>query len=184
MVRAARGVKRVEALVIVSTRLYGYWYAAPGGNVRPPREEFRQSEQTYFVTFQTAGRVPFFRHEAWAELMLRTLASYETEFALHDFVIMIDHLHLLFTPRRPVERSIQLVKGGFSFQAKRELQWSGDIWQAGFSDHRIRDMEDANIRLNYIAKNVEALKRPAWKYCGAKSGLVMQPLPQWLKPLE
>ena len=86
--------------------------------MRPPREEFRQSEQTYFVTFQTVGRTPFFRNEAWAELMLTTLARYETEFALHDFVIMIDHLHLLFTPHRPEERSIQMVKGGFSYQAK------------------------------------------------------------------
>jgi putative transposase len=154
-----------------------------GGNLRPPREMFRQSEQIYFVTFQTAGRTPLFRNERWAELMLATLARYEGEFALHDFVVMIDHLHLLLTPHGTVERSVQMVKGGFSFQAKREFEWSGDIWQAGFSDHRIRDVEDARVHQAYIAKNVAALKRPGWKYCGDNSGLAMQALPQWLKPL-
>jgi putative transposase len=150
--------------------------------VRPPREIFRQSDQTYFVTFQTSGRAAFFRNDRWAELMLATLARYETEFALHDFVIMIDHLHLLLTPHKPVERSVQLIKGGFSFQAKRELNWKGEIWQAGFSDHRIRDAEDAKVHFAYIAKNVAALKKPGWKYCGTNSGLAMHALPQWLKP--
>jgi putative transposase len=151
--------------------------------MRPPREPFRQSEQLYFLTFQTASRTPFFRNEAWAELMLHTLDRYKAEYALHDFVIMVDHLHLLVTAHRAVERSVQLMKGGFSFEAKRKLGWSGEIWQPGFSDHRIRDAEDARVHVAYIAKNVAALRKPDWKYCGVKCGLVMEPFPQWLKPL-
>lgn len=150
--------------------------------MRPPREQFRQSDQTYFVTFQTAERTPFFRHERWAELMLAVLGRYEQEFALHDFVIMVDHLHLLLTPIKPVERSVQLIKGAFSYQAKREFQWTRNIWQPEFSDHRSRDAEDAQVHVTYIAKNVAALKKPGWKYCGAKSGLAIQAFPQWLKP--
>src|SRR5208337_3945219 len=69
------------------------------------------------------------------------------------YVVMPDHLHLLFTPIESVEKSMQLIKGGFSFRAKRELQWNGEIWQPGFTDHRIRDEEDWKRHLQYIRSN-------------------------------
>jgi hypothetical protein len=52
-----------------------------------------------------------------------------------------------------VEKSVQLIKGGFSFRAKRELEWNGEIWQQGFTDHRIRDEEDWLKHLAYIQNN-------------------------------
>jgi REP element-mobilizing transposase RayT len=74
-------------------------------------------------------------------------------YQLHAFVIMPDHLHLLITPVESVEKSVQLIKGGFSFRAKRELDWNGEIWQPGFTDHRIRDEEDWQRHLEYIRTN-------------------------------
>ena len=54
--------------------------------------------------------------------MLATLAHYEgLGYKLHAYVIMPDHLHLLMTPAESVEKSVQLIKGGFSFRARREL---------------------------------------------------------------
>jgi len=86
--------------------------------------------------------------------MLATINHYtETGYKLHAFVIMPDHLHLLITPFVSVEKSVQLVKGGFSFRAKRELEWNGEIWQPGFTDHRIRDEEDWGRHLEYIRAN-------------------------------
>ena len=111
--------------------------------MRPTRETIRSNEFAYFVSTQTAGRKPFFRHERWAKLMLSTLNHYDgTGYKLHAYVIMPDHLHLLITPFEAIEKSVQLIKGGFSFRAKRELDWNGEIWQPGFTDHRIRDEED------------------------------------------
>jgi len=122
--------------------------------MRPRRETTRSNEFAYFVSTQTAGRKPFFRHNRWARLMLATINHYkETGYQLHAFVIMPDHLHLLITPAESVEKSIQLIKGGFSFRAKRELEWTGDIWQPGFTDHRIRDEEDWSRHLDYIRTN-------------------------------
>jgi putative transposase len=122
--------------------------------MRPTRETIRRNEYTYFVSTQTAGRKPFFRHDRWARLMLSTIDHYcETGYTLHAFVIMPDHLHLLFTPVESVEKAVQLIKGGFSFRAKRELGWSGEIWQPGFTDHRIRDEEDWQHHLSYIQNN-------------------------------
>ncbi len=122
--------------------------------MRPSRETTRNSDAAYFVSTQTAARQPFFRHERWARLMLDVLKHYDgTGYALHAFVIMPDHLHLLITPSESVEKSVQLFKGGFSFRAKRELEWKGEIWQSGFTDHRIRDEEDWKRHLDYIQTN-------------------------------
>ena len=59
----------------------------------------------------------------------------------------------IITPVESVEKAVQLIKGGFSFRAKKELKWSGDIWQQGFTDHRIRDEEDWVHHLEYIRMN-------------------------------
>jgi len=122
--------------------------------MRPGRERIRSNEYAYFVSTQTEGRKPFFRHERWARLMLSTLKHYDgTGYKLHAFIVMPDHLHLLISPFESVEKSVQLIKGGFSFRAKRELEWKGEIWQPGFTDHRVRDEEDWQKHLAYIKNN-------------------------------
>ena len=122
--------------------------------MRPKRENLQGNQSSYFVSTQTVGRKPFFRHERWARLILATLKHYDgSGYTLHAYVIMPDHLHLLITPMETVEKAVQLVKGGFSFRAKRELEWNGEIWQPGFTDHRIRDEEDWIRHLEYIREN-------------------------------
>jgi len=122
--------------------------------MRPQRESTRNSDCAYFVSTQTAGRKPFFRHDRWARLLLATLDHYsKTSFTLHAYVIMPDHLHLLITPKESLEKSVQLIKGGFSFRVKRDLEWNSEIWQSGFTDHRIRDEEDWHRHLQYIRQN-------------------------------
>jgi putative transposase len=150
--------------------------------MRPSRELFRQADQTYFATFQTAQRQCFFRNERWSNLFLTTLEHYLPQTGLHDFVIMPDHIHLLLTPPAALEKAIQLIKGGFSFRAKRELQWNGDIWQAGFTDHRIRDMDDLDVHLQSLAKNKYSGRSEGKAVRGIETHLTLHPFPQWLKP--
>jgi len=57
---------------------------------------------------------------------------------LHEFVLMPDHFHLLITPLSTLERALQLIKGGFSFRAKKELGFLGEIWEKSFYDRRVR----------------------------------------------
>lgn len=127
--------------------------------MRPKREANRQTRWCYFATTQTADRKPFFRHERWAQLLERTIRHYaQTAFHLHAYVIMPDHLHILLVPNDTLEKSMQLIKGGFSFRAGRELDWRGEVWQQGFTDHRIRDEQDWSRHLQYIRQNpVQAL---------------------------
>ena len=90
--------------------------------------------------------------------MVDVLKHYDgSGYTLHAYVVMPDHLHVLLTPKDAIEKSVQLIKGGFSFRAKRELGWNGEVWQPGFTDHRIRDSEDWEKHLEYIRLNpVEA----------------------------
>jgi putative transposase len=110
------------------------------------------SHGTFFVSTQTYNRRRLFQVEASARLFLETLQHYRTEghYKLHAFVVMPDHIHLLLTPQSiTLERTVQLIKGGFS----RKLESKFPIWQRGFTDRRMRDREDFITHRNYIHDN-------------------------------
>lgn len=54
---------------------------------------------------------------------------------------MPEHVHLLLTPAEDVtlERAVQLIKGGYSRWFGIEFGKQKEVWQRGFTDHRIRD---------------------------------------------
>jgi putative transposase len=140
------------------------------------------------VTASTWQRCALFKNSQWAELFLETLHSYRGRaYLLHEYVLMPDHFHVVITPTVTLERAVQFVKGGFSYRAKRELGSSMEVWQRGFSDHRIRDWEDLKIHISYIYRNpaVKGLVERAtdYPYCSAFPGSLKDEVPQWLKPL-
>jgi len=75
--------------------------------------------------------------------------------SVHDFVVMPNHVHILFTipGDMSVEKAMQLIKGGFSFRANKELGFRGEIWQRGFSDVRIVDEQSFEQHRGYIENN-------------------------------
>ena len=77
------------------------------------------------------------------------------KFTVHDFVVMPDHVHVLVTVPGDlsVEKAMQLIKGGFSFRAGKELNFRGEIWQRGFSDVRIIDDASFQQHQDYIRQN-------------------------------
>ncbi len=48
---------------------------------------------------------------------------------------------------------MQLIKGNFSYRAKKELGFTGGIWQRGFSDVRITGQESFIAHQEYIYNN-------------------------------
>jgi putative transposase len=152
--------------------------------MRPAREAVSRSGQTYFVSSQTVDRQPFFRHERWAILMQEVLQHYRGDsYLLHAYVVMPDHIHLIISPKGALERAMQNIKGGFSFPAKSAFKWKHNIWQVGFSDHRIRDAEDWDLHIAYMrhnpVKNKLCLSSEDYRYLA----LNLDPIPQRLKPL-
>jgi len=155
--------------------------------LKPAREHATNNAQTYFVTSKTWEGRALFRAEPWARLFFKTLLSRRGEsYLLHGFVLMPDHFHLRIAPGVPLERAVQLIKGGFSYRAKRELGSNAEIWQRGFSDHRIRDVEDDERHLHYIQLNPvkkHLCSAPAeYPYSSAFPGWKLDPFPQGLKP--
>jgi putative transposase len=153
--------------------------------MKPAREHATHGGHTYFVTSQTYERRLFFGNERWAKLMLEVLNHYrERAYLLHEFVIMKDHFHLLITPKTSLEKAVQFIKGGFSFRAKRDLGYPGEVWQPGFPDHRIRDSQDYEIHRRYIFNNPVKKKYVSearlYPYSSASGLFELDPAPQWL----
>ena len=143
---------------------------------------------TYFVTANTFQKHSLLQSERMAGLFLDVLYCYRAQqkYLLHEFVIMPDHFHLLITPTLTLERAMQLIKGGFSFRAKRELGFGGEIWETSFYDHRVRDWEEycafrRYIHLNPVKRGLAATSEQ-YPYSSAKAGMVLDAVPQRLKP--
>ncbi len=62
-----------------------------------------------------------------------------------------------------------------------------EIWQTGFSDHRIRDAADCKNHVGYIYRNPVGRRlvehAEEYRYCSAFPGSEKDAIPQWLKPL-
>jgi len=146
------------------------------------------SDRVFFVTSITAQPIPIFRSETTARLLIETLAHYrdQQKFLLHEFVIMPDHIHVLPTPAEEMslERAMQFIKGGFSYRMDKR----GSVWQASFTNHRIRDSEDYERHPEYRRMNpVRARLAPrpdAYPYSSAMGVLTMDPVLQGLKPCD
>ncbi|MBA3916280.1 MAG: transposase [Acidobacteriales bacterium] len=143
----------------------------------------------YFITASTFQKRNILQSDRMAGLFLDVLLHYRAQgkYRLHHFVVMPDHFHLLITPRESLERAMQLIKGGFSFRAKRELQFTHEIWQPSFYDRRVRDAEEYFAFREYIRRN--AVKRGLavtagdYRYSSAWPGIVQDAAPPRLKPL-
>jgi len=111
----------------------------------------------FFVTTQTAGRRRVFQTERMASLLIDVLREQirNRRMTFHDFVVMLDHLHILMTLPGDlnVEKAMQLIKGGFSFRAGRELGFRGEIWQRGFTDELVTNEESEARHRAYIKQN-------------------------------
>src|ERR1700751_2718908 len=139
------------------------------------------------ITSQTWERRLLFSKERWARLLVDTIYHYRgTAYLLHEFVVMPDHLHILLTPLTSLEKAVQFIKGGFSYRAKKELGSNLEVWQKGFSDHRIRDASDYRSHQVYIQQNPVRKglceRAEEYPYSSAKSGFELDPAPQGLKP--
>jgi len=129
--------------------------AIPSRSANP--DEISANRRTFFVTSRTHGGRALLQSERMATLFIDVLRSYHRKsvFTIHDFVVMPNHFHLLITVDHnlSVEKAVQLVKGNFSFRAKRELGIDHEIWQRGFSEERVRDRESFLAHRKYIGEN-------------------------------
>src|SRR6185437_9429129 len=111
---------------------------------------------TYFATSQTWERRSLFQTTELAELLLSTLKHYrrEDKYLLHEFVLMPNHFHVIITTNQiTLEKAMQFIKGGFSHRVRQTGRTNLEVWQKGFTDHRIRDSEDYFRHQEYLWLN-------------------------------
>ncbi len=116
--------------------------------------------------------------------MIETLQVYRRKgsFDLHAFVVMPDHVHVLLTPAAVVslEKTMQLMKGGFSFRLKSKF----DVWERGHFDKRIKDRNGYEACVRYIHENpvVEKMvdRADAYEFSSAHGSAMVDPMPGWL----
>ncbi|HVB33647.1 MAG TPA: transposase [Patescibacteria group bacterium] len=145
---------------------------------------------TYFVTSRTWQSRRLFQVADACDVFMENLLRHRSggKYALHAFVLMPDHFHLLLTPAREVtlERAVQFVKGGSSRSLGEVRRLCSPVWQRGFDDHRIRDLADYDTHLGYIHRNpvktglVSEAKQFHWS--SASGGWTVDGVPQRLKP--
>lgn len=71
---------------------------------------------------------------------------------------MPDHVHLLLTPAPeiPLEKAVQLIKGGFSFRFKSNF----DVWERSYDNRRIADSGQYDACIKYM---IRTLSRRVWR---------------------
>lgn len=145
---------------------------------------------TYFLTSRTWESRPIFTKEPACAIFVETLTRYRDRgaYAIHAFVLMPDHFHLLLTPAedKTLERVMQYVKGGSAHAIRQQLNFSFPVWQRGFSDHRVRSCEDFLGHLRYIASNPVQRRLCAapqdYAWSSASGRYRLDDMPQRLKP--
>jgi putative transposase len=150
-----------------------------------------QTAGTYFVTSRTWENRKLFIIDLTCDVFVRTLLKYRDagEFALHGFVLMPDHFHVLLTPAidKTLERCAQMIKGGSAHAIRVERAMTFPVWQRGFSDHRIRDAADFESHVRYMELNPVKARLVSqsrdYQWSSSSMAVALDEVPQGLKPL-
>jgi putative transposase len=140
---------------------------------------------SYFVTTKCWQGRSVFQVPENAEILIETLLRHRDRkvYALHEFVVMPDHLHLLLTPSAAtsLEKAMQFIKGGSSHQIGKTRNQKMEIWQVGFHDWTIRDYNDWQAKVEYIDTNpvrAKLVQRPEdWPYSSTSGKFTLDPIP-------
>jgi len=109
-------------------------FSRRGTAVRPAREHATNTGHTDMIPSATWGRRLLFQRENWARLLL-------------------DTIDVLLTPQTSLEKAVPFIPGGFWYRAQEELGSNMEVWQKGFSDHRICNPEDYRQHVLHVRHN-------------------------------
>ena len=112
---------------------------------------------TYFITSCTKRRRRFLSCPDLAELVVSLYADLRDRggIALHGYVIMPDHYHVVFTLREEdsVSMAVRKIHGPFARHYRRAVGSVDRIWQRRFRDHVVRDDADWRTKMEYLHAN-------------------------------
>ena len=113
----------------------------------------------YFVSFSTR-REFFLSEDARTLIFDHCLFENGRKVHMHAFVVMPDHVHMLFTPLEndrdepyPLAEIMNGIKGASSHSVNRLLGRKGILWEAESFDRIPRSDGDFEYRVTYIVQN-------------------------------
>ncbi len=96
----------------------------------------------------------YLRMPVIAELVANAIRTGQTEYDLHAWVVMPNHVHLLITPHADVSTVLRRLKGRTAHEATRILDLTGaPFWQDESYDHLVRNSEEFRKIASYIIQN-------------------------------
>jgi REP element-mobilizing transposase RayT len=119
---------------------------------------YQKDNRAIFATFATHHRwhLPEAAREIVVEACLHTNG---TKCTMHGFIVMPDHVHLVFTPLADDDSPISLpeifqkMKSESSHRINSLLRRKGRVWQDESFDHVLRHEEGIDAKLEYIRLN-------------------------------
>ncbi|MGB9204842.1 MAG: transposase [Terriglobales bacterium] len=119
---------------------------------------YQKDNKAIFATFSTHRRWPL--PETAREIVVEACRHLDgTMCTLHGFVVMPDHVHLVFTPMTDSDGPISLpeilqkVKSESAHRINKLLGRKGRVWQDESFDHVLRREEGIDAKLEYIRLN-------------------------------
>jgi REP element-mobilizing transposase RayT len=114
---------------------------------------------TYFITFSTKNEFVL-PDEARSLVFDHCLYENGRKVRLHAFVVMPNHVHMLFTPladKKGQDYSLaeimKGIKGASSHSVNRLLHRRGALWEPESFDRIVRSADDFAFRMLYIVEN-------------------------------
>ncbi len=176
-----------ERSVFLTWRLHG---SLPPNRVFP--EKALTSGQAFVAMDKLLDETrtgPFYlRQPAIADMIVEAIEFNATvlgHYALHAFVIMPNHVHLLATPAVPLPKLTKSLKGITAKRANAMLRLTGTtFWQEESYDHLVRNAQEFERIRNYIEQNpVRAgLVRESSDYLGSRGATGGSPADQGVRP--
>ena len=113
--------------------------------------------------------VDYLKNNQIANLIAKKMKHYDGElYELHSYTIMSNHVHIVFDTSLQlrelegevttdnyvqVDKIMQLIKGGTSYEANQILNRTGKFWQKESYDHYARDFQELRNINFYVIKN-------------------------------
>src|SRR5208337_713661 len=144
---------------------------------------------TYFVTTKSWENVFWFKVIKAAAIVVEKVLDCRDkgDYLLHDFVLMPNRLHIILTPSSvSLEKCMQLIKGGSSFEIHKLRGSRTEVWQQGYFEFLIKNWAAYKTKRDFVNLSpvVEKLveKAELWEWGSAGGKYRLDPIPQRLKP--
>jgi putative transposase len=110
----------------------------------------------YFITACTEEKLKVFLDESFARVVMDSFFFGKNDlwYYLLGFVVMPDHFHLAIIPRsRKIPSIMHGLKGYTARRINAMMNSKGKLWQSGYYDIVLDDIEKINQKLIYIEAN-------------------------------